>query len=201
MSDLDATAWAQIRRLYETSDLSVGEIARRHGTTTQCIYYRRRIEAWPKRSVMTPTMIAAAQARYRDNDARSGVVRDETSVDTSAGTPVRYGSGARYGVPAGGAALPDDKATLARFKRVIEIALAKMETSMETQKPEESTPTEQERSARTVGALVRSFEKVTEINAGNDDTSATSEIDRTATAELRRELAERIYRMWGRPKR
>lgn len=90
---------------------------------------------------------------------------------------------------------------LDRAVRIIGHNLEIMETKMKTQNAGDGAPADQDRRARAVNTFVRSLEKVTEMKKSDDDSSAATDIDGNATAELRRELAERIYRMWGRPKR
>lgn len=201
MAKLDAAAWDQIRRLYETSDLSVREIAKRYGTSEQAIFYRRRNESWPKRSLTTPATFAAAAARHAGADAAAQNPADphaenQNQPPAAIPAPRRGGIGARFGRPVGGAAL-SRKAVVDRMVRLVERNLERMEISMEAELGRECTASDQERSVRAVGALVSTFEKVTELKTPDDDAAATAALDSAATAELRRELAERLYRMWG----
>lgn len=211
MSELDDGAWAEIRRLYETSDLSVRQICLRFGTNDRRIHRRAVAEGWHMRSVSPLEVQASAQLRRpppRKRSARGQAAAAVTQppapeaddgVATQAPAAPRHAPGKRAGRGARYSRMNREE-LLSRIVRLAERNLAIMETHMETENGH-VTAEERERSTRTVGTLVRTLEKVTELNTGNDDASATADIDRAATAELRRELAERIYRMWGRAKR
>ena len=90
----------------------------------------------------------------------------------------------------------DDAALVARFYALINLKLAQMEEDMA--RPAERTPTDHEREARSIGTLVRSYEKVSVVKreSVDDDKQNDKRPERRAEAEaIRRQLAEQIVRL------
>jgi hypothetical protein len=85
-----------------------------------------------------------------------------------------------------------------RLKIMLDQSMRQMEEHLEDNKGP-TTADEREHTVRAIGAYIRSFEKITEVKPVRKTRSAKA--DANATAALRRELAQRLYKLWGEPQR
>lgn len=187
--------WAAIRRRYEETDASIGDIAAGAGITRADLDRARK--RWRRRKPRGKAPPRKAPA------ARS----DRTPSGASAAAPERLSSGPppkkaarRVGTstPAGRRRLLD------RLVALISLKLEQLERRMECDldRPDASDPasaTDHERETRAIGALIDNLGKVTEMETG---LARTATGGKSAAADLageadhyRRELAERLRKI------
>ena len=100
--------------------------------------------------------------------------------------------------PAAKTPVPKIRELVQRLKILAEKNLILMEKHMDGGKGGR-TSEQREHTTRTVGALVKTIEKITELSPARKK-PLTKRADANATAAVRRELAERLYKLWGGPR-
>ncbi len=138
----------------------------------------------------TTETIAAIAARYDISPATISYRRMKF------GWPPRRAGAITRMSPAANESPLDDAALIVRFYALINLKLEQMEEDMA--RPGERTPVDNERDARSIGTLVRSYEKISVVKreSGDDDQQNGNGPERRAEAEaVRRELAEQIVRL------
>lgn len=157
---LDATTWAEVRRVYGLGDVTFGALATQFGVSPKTIQGRAKREGW-------------------ESPPEQPDVKKRRRVYATLPTP-----GAR-------------RKMIGRLYRAISLKLEHMEARMAS--GESRSAQDEERESRALGAMIRNFEKVTEVVADLDRSEGGRPKDAaavTADAErMRREIAERLGRL------
>jgi hypothetical protein len=194
----DALPGAGLRHDYEHSALTRNELAEKYQTTVKAITAQRVAEQWTARGNTTAALRAyAAQQMVRRLEADFGRA-DLTANSTSA-------SAAKPAVTHSGGTLPHRRVLIRRLYDVVDAKLGEVETRIMTKA--KLTGTDADRETREVGALIKTFEKLTELSDAPTKTttrSATAASATTAanpddspddTERLRQDLVERFARL------
>jgi len=169
---LDEATWAEIERLYVDSDETVDAIARRFGTSSRKIYKRVKLKGLP----------------LRGGRSRRPVGRAGPALPVPPGDPTRAAR----------------DALISRLYRALSRKIKHLEDRMTT--TDGADPEISEQQTRELNSAVSAFEKVTEVHTDADKVRAAAEraaapVTRADLERLRRDLAERLHRVWGNRKR
>lgn len=178
-------ARVEIRRLYETGEISIRAVAERAGVSTATLSRRAKAEGWHRAKPTAKPAPSKAASAETTAPGTAPASHDPQPSEAAAAPP----------------RLPTRKAQkelATRLYRALIKKLDQMETRMAN--GEDRTAQDEERETRALGTMIRNFEKVTE---------AVSDIDRRRQAakpasarsagsdaeRMRREIAERLERL------
>lgn len=173
------TAWAEIRRAYETGPETVARLAERYAVSARGIYRRAKEEGWRPRSTRGP-----------------GPAKKKPGVNASAGEAGTRGLARARAESACRSRRPTKQAMIARLYKAIDDKLKRLEARMGSGR--EISAAESEREARELGVMIRNFEKVTEFATEIENRRKPAAPKRISAADaerMRAEIAERLERL------
>jgi hypothetical protein len=183
--------WAEIERAYTTTHDSEVEIARRYGLHHFAVFQRAKARRWAR--PVLPKEVTPAGSEC------DGPIATASKLAARPGKVAKPGT-KRNLLPS--ARVARDK-LITRLYGAIATKLTKLEERMAEGQPT-MTPEESERHTREIGSMIQGFEKVTEVATDAAKTDAAIRplqpvVTTLADIErVRRELAERLHRAWGR---
>jgi len=189
---LDEAAWAEIVRLYVEGDETVAEIADRFGLRPKDIAARVKARGLPLRRFnwRPPSGRRAGRRPPAPTPASARAVAATRRKTAKASPPVVAGDATRNA----------RDALISRLYRALEKKIRHLEDRMDT--TDGTDPAISEQQTRELNAAVSAFEKVTEVHTDAD--KARAAVERTVSISsradlerLRRDLAERLHRLWG----
>ncbi len=176
--------WNVIRVAYETTEEPVAAIAGRFGISKSRIYDRAAREKWKKRS--DRTRLNLEDVAPADVPPPSDTINADTDVAAACDADRPAETHAQR---------------LERLHRIVDRLLARLERTME--RNHTMSPQDQEKTARAMTQTVAVVERLTELSNAQGQPPETSDggkIDERADAErMRREIAERLERLGGKP--
>lgn len=187
----DEAVWADVRRAHETSDEPAAAFCRRLGVSASAYYSRRRREGWPPRG------------RPRGHQRRRAGRQNETECHVEKTVP---GSGAGQFQKAA-SARPERSGKRRRSSRrqLTKRLYSTIEQELQQLENQVARGTvdgvgDLERRSRTLMTMIRSLEKVLELDADKSKRTRqgakrTEQQARDNIDQLRQEIAERLERL------
>lgn len=187
---LPKAAWAEIAKLWQLGDEPISQIAARFGVSSQKIVGHARRERWPPRSTSKKSRAPkpVADERGHAESAR----RDGEQHTTNSSKPTRSGH-----------AVADQDPAAAR-KAMVERLFDAMDTKLTAIEKRiavggDATPADSERTTRALNTLIRSLEKLSDVE-GKITASKRRKDGKRRQASVdperrRQELAGRIERL------
>lgn len=198
---LDEAAWAEIVRLYVEGDEKVAEIADRFGIATKEITARVKAKGLPVRPFnWRPPSGGAAKVKRVTSSVESAA----PAKSAKPAAVKRRSNAADAPSATSDATKAARDALISRLYRALEKKIKHLEDRMDT--TDGTDPHISEQQTRELNAAVSAFEKVTEVHTDADKARAAVERNVAVTSRadlerLRRDLAERLHRAWGRQER
>ena len=152
--------WPAIRRAYCGGDGSVATICARFGVSVAQLYRRARKEGWPLRAPRSRPKLRARRGKQQRKPKPPHGSTEKGRIAHSASGPSLAAKPVNVGKP-GLQALERRLGLIARLYHAIERKLRMIEERLATEA--EPGALESERQARELGALIRSFEKLSEF--------------------------------------
>lgn len=206
MTGPDLPDWAEIRRLYVASGLTVSGIAERHGIPVRRLHARARADGWPRRSDHRPKpkpKPKPSAAAVPSDSGRSITKAKPPDPPLARPAPARKASSGRNT-----SSLKARRTLVRRLYRAIDTKLQQMETRMAKDiaaggDTADASAADHERDTRAIGTLIANLSRITEIEAdlerASDATPASPDAASLAdeAERFRRDVAERLARLVG----
>ncbi|MCB1522117.1 MAG: hypothetical protein KDJ37_16325 [Hyphomicrobiaceae bacterium] len=199
---VDQAAWADIARLWQTTDLPASALAARFGISRQKIVAVARSERWQRPATANKARATVQSGSVEAGDAPRNAARHVPRSSSTKGSlkPERDGQHKTSKIASQGR-------IVARLFAAVDAKLAVIEQQLAL--GEDASPADSERTTRALNSLIRSFEKLSqyERQSAKSKSSKSSDVKRGrthessewATSERRREeLASRIQRLLDR---
>ena len=196
MTGDDDFPWSEIRRDYEGYELTKPEICARYGLSAWRLNQRRIAEGWAVRAKGWQRKSRAKQ----DNGAAARQVETDRSAIQQRPKACENNQEPRRGRR--GSKVNRRAQLIERLFRAIETELTIIEERM--QDKDNRSPTDSERDTRSIGALIKNLEKLTEFDeqckgtgedSGAEGGSGIKGITADEADRIRRDLAARIERI------
>ena len=202
MSGGNEDAWAQIKLAYDDFELTVPQIAERFGVTRVQINYRRRRDNWARRPINWNAIARSIKLKkeFERKKTQHGNATADARNDQAGKRCKSQGCGNIVDRPSLVPARSFNEEIVLLMDRLLVITKEELSTIEDRMTNGEiRTAADTARNTRSIGALIKNLEKLTEFNeqhrGGDDKSGSVAGITADEADAIRRDLAQRIERI------